>query len=105
VFAATSTPRLKINAINNLQATEDPVATVRSADLCFTSTGAVTVAIEARNVAPGSTVQVRVVPAFGGTAQVVNSDPLQGTFALSTTTAQVSFENGASEVQLSVVVP
>ena len=98
-------PILRATFVNNTSVPADPEATVRSADVVFTAEGTVTIEIEAENVPLDSIVKVRIVRAFGTSTQVLFSTALKGSFDLSTATVQdVTFVNGASEVQLSVVV-
>ena len=72
----------------------------------FAAVGPVTIAIEARNVAVGLTVTVRIVPKTGGTSFVLSSTALAGTFELSTATALLDFSPpGPYEVYLSLQLP
>jgi len=61
----------------------------------FNDGAAVTVAIEARFVPPGTVVKVHVF-SENGADQIVNAAPLQGTLAQSTATASVVFPPGFS---------
>lgn len=109
VFPEATGPSLRVLSVTVAPAVDtlvpaDPLATVLSGDVCFTSSGPVTLNIEAQNVPIGTTVTVRIVNARGLGGQVVTSTPLAGTLALSTATAEVTFIDGAAEVQLSVSV-
>ncbi|MCH8152594.1 MAG: hypothetical protein IH830_09515 [Planctomycetes bacterium] len=105
VFPDATGPTLRVTAVNGVPVPADPLATVVSPDVCFISAGLVTIDIEAQNVPVGLAVTVRIVDALGGFSQVVTSTPLAGTLVLSTATADATFIDGASEVQLSVQVP
>ncbi len=105
VFPDAMGPTLRVTAVNGVPVPADPLATVVSPDVCFISAGVVTIDIEAQNVPVGLAVTVLIVGAVNGTIQVATSTPLAGTLVLSTATADVTFSDGASEVQLSVQVP
>ncbi|HEX9669971.1 MAG TPA: hypothetical protein VGC93_10855 [Thermoanaerobaculia bacterium] len=64
-------------------------------DVTISKGTAATVAIEGRNVPPGTVAEIRVY-SEAATDQVVNSTPLAGTLALSSATASVVFPPGFS---------
>lgn len=106
VFPEADAPSLRVTAINGKPVPVDPLATVVSEDVAFTTELPVTIEIEGQNVPLGLFVTVRIVQGLGGASSVILSDtPLEGTLELSTTTAQFTFPTGAWEVQLSVQLP
>jgi len=104
-----STPAVRIASVQ-VGARQHPVATdprsdteSSSTDVLLSDPGAAIFHIEARNVAPGHTVQVRVTNLHGNAA-VVTSTPLVGTQALSTATVSTSLTGFLYAVQARIVL-
>jgi hypothetical protein len=88
-------PVVRVTSIAGVPIAASPTGEAATPDATINQTGPVTVAVEAKNIPPGTVVQVRImseaVPDF-----VVNAAPLQGTLEFSTTTANVTFPPGFS---------
>jgi hypothetical protein len=70
-----------------------PTGTFSAPDVQINATGATSVVIEARQVPPGTQVELHLF-SENGNDQVVLSPPLNGTMDTSTTTIQVTFPAG-----------
>lgn len=75
-----------------------------AADVVLSAGGSVLVLVEARNVAPGRTCELRVATTTGNGATVAVTPPLAGTFALSTATVSVPLSIGVHALQARVVL-
>jgi hypothetical protein len=88
-------PVVRVTSIAGVPIAASPTGDAATPDATINQTGPVTVAVEAKNIPPGTVVQVRImseaVPDF-----VVNAAPLQGTLEFSTATANVTFPPGFS---------
>lgn len=102
----TDVPTLRVTFLDGQSVPADPLAGITTTDVSISSSGPVTIDIEATNVPPGTTVKVRVVPVRGEnvdcptSSMTCDSTPLVGTMALSTSTATITFTPGRSEIQL-----
>jgi hypothetical protein len=93
LFQDELTPAVRIAAINGNPITLDPVAGVQSIDATVKSVSTtITIDIEAWNVEPGKTVEVKVHQATGNPI-IVNASPLQGSQVYSTAAAQVTLNS------------
>jgi hypothetical protein len=92
---APALPRVRAVSVDGQPVPTHPDGSFTVPDVAIDRATAAEVAIEARNVPPGTVVEVRVY-SEGGADQVVNSTPLAGTPALSTATASVVFPPGFS---------
>lgn len=88
-------PSVRVTSIAGIAIAASPTGEAATPDATINQAGPVTVAIEAKNVPPGTIVQVRIIseaiPDF-----VVDAAPLQGTLASSTAIANVTFPPGFS---------
>lgn len=73
-----------------------------AADVVLSAGGSVLVLVEARNVAPGRTCELRVATTTGNGATVIVTPPLAGTFALSTASVSVPLSIGVHALQARV---
>lgn len=93
LFQDDLTPTVRVLSINGNLVTSDPKAGVQSVDYTVKSVSrTIDLVIEARNVAPGKVIQVRVQQATGNPI-TVNSTPLEGSIVYSTATAQLTLGN------------
>ena len=92
---STPPPSVRVASIAGVPVPPNPNGTFETPDVTFNDGAAVTVAIEARFVPPGTVVKVHVF-SENGADQIVNAAPLQGTLAQSTATASVVFPPGFS---------
>ncbi len=100
--------RLRATTVGGNAVPIDPLGTVFSGDVGFTTDGQVIIGIEAQNVPVGLTVTVRIVQKDGGASFVIFSTPLNGTFEQSTAAATAMSElipPGPYEVHLSLQLP
>jgi hypothetical protein len=105
LFQDSTTPKLRANVIHQATVPSDPLGGVMSDGVAIGVTNSpVTIQIQAENVLPGLLVEVRVARANGNSFRVT-STPLDGTFAQSSATAEVTFPLGWSEIQLRTVSP
>lgn len=90
-----SLPSVRVVSIGGVPVPPDPTGSFAVPDVTLDQGSAVTVAIEARNIPPGTVVKLHVF-SEGGPDQIVNSTPLAGTAAQSTATASLTFPPGFS---------
>ena len=89
-------PQLSISSIDGNAAPAVPKGLLSSPDISFATAinGLVTLTVDANNVPLGTTVNIRVAPAVGEPT-TTTSEPLAGSFAASSATAQVTLPPGA----------
>jgi hypothetical protein len=89
-------PQLHISSIDGSQAPATPTGSLSNPDITFASAvnAPVTLTVTANNVPLGTTVSIRVAPAVGEPT-TATSQALDGSFATSSATAQVTLPPGA----------
>lgn len=95
---ATVQPRLRATTLGGESVPAEPATGVDTVDVCVNSS-TVILEIEAEHIPPGTTVRVYVRPAHGS-AFFLDSPPLSGTLAFSTTSVAVNLPAIQSEIQL-----
>lgn len=105
VFPDSSAPKLNVVAIENALALvpEDPSAGILTSDVDIQPASPNVISrvfIEATNIAPGTRVEVRIVPARGPVLTVSSTDLIDAGDGVLTATADVVFPPGRSEIQL-----
>jgi len=88
IFPASNAPTLRAVSIGGTPIPTDPAAGIQTIDASIANAGAVTLQIEATNIAPGTTVQVMAQP-DGGPTQFLTTPGLSGSLALSTTSVSI----------------
>ena len=88
-------PAVRVTSIGGIPVSASPSGEAATPDAVINDAGPVAVVIEARNIPPGTVVQVRVMSEAVADF-VVNSTPLDGTQQSSTATASVTFPPGFS---------
>lgn len=88
-------PSVRVTSIAGTAIPLSPTGEAATPDVTFDQAGPVAVTVEARNIPPGTVVQIRV-QSEAAPEIVVNAPALQGTQQFSTTTANVTFPPGFS---------
>ena len=88
-------PAVRVTSIGGIPVSASPTGEAATPDAVINDAGPVAVVLEARNIPPGTVVQVRVMSEAVADF-VVNSTPLDGTQQSSTATASVTFPPGFS---------
>ncbi|MEW6131395.1 MAG: hypothetical protein AB1757_30480 [Acidobacteriota bacterium] len=105
-LTVANAPQLRITSVAGVSAPASPLGSLQGQPdviIPTSQTNPVNVVIEATNVPVGLNVQVTVIPANGNRA-TVQSNPLNGTDAASSTTASVALPAGTSLLSAVVVI-
>jgi hypothetical protein len=92
----TPVPSVRVVSVAGVPVPPSPTSSITMPDVTINTPVAVPLAIEARNIPPGTVVELHIYSETG-TGQVVNATPLVGTLALSTATATFTFPSGFSQ--------
>jgi len=93
VFLPATAPAVRVVRVGGVDVTASPTGSFVTADVAIDAAAPVAIEIEARNVPPGTIVQLTLDPETGSPV-TVNTTPLQGTAALSTASATATFPHG-----------
>jgi hypothetical protein len=88
-------PSVRVTSIAGIAIAPSPTGETAAPDATINQSGPVAVTIEAKNIPPGTVVQLRIL-SEAVQYFVVNAAPLQGTLEFSTATASVTFPPGFS---------
>lgn len=95
VFLSTAPPSVRVSSVGGVPVPPNPTGSFQVPDTTITSSAAVTVSVEARNIPLGTILKLYFF-SENGPDITTDSTALQGTIALSTATAQVTFPVGFS---------
>jgi len=96
--APSPTPSVRVVSVAGMPVPPSPTGSLTMPDITISELTSVPLEIEARNIPPGTVVQLHIFSeANNGTGQVVNTTPLGGTMQLSTATATYTFPAGFSQ--------
>lgn len=93
-------PGIRIASING-QTVTNPAGQPSLPDLTLAESGPVTIVVQGRNIPLGTQPRILLLPTDAPRSEVLGS-ALDGTFALSTSTAELSFPGGVTQVVVTV---
>ncbi|MCW8138075.1 MAG: hypothetical protein KIT58_04130 [Planctomycetota bacterium] len=97
VLLPPSAPLVRVVRVAGQDVAASPTGSFVTPDVTIDAAGTVTVELQARNVPPGTVLQLTFQPETGS-AFTASSSPLTGTLELSTATVQAQFPHGGTRV-------